>query len=293
MPKVHNVCNLPEFSALVQAGRDHTITAENFALCLDGFQESLRSAYERTRARLRTRVSVAADPFFDPELASTPQFDDLELATIVFRCDKCQFGVFGWDDVRSHCCSDEHEYLGLRLEYYFFSMSSVRDDLAHWNAEFPYTFEYWEAGSVAVRRVISSLGMDPTTTTTAQLDAEPDLRLECGCHSQGGRAFKWRTLVWLWILLLSSTWLTFGPCLQVNHLTGTPFHQIHPDRHPKGRVPVACLPNILEQECHRLRKGPRDFACAHCTLHLKAGQRTHASAVKEHLSDKSVHMTHF
>lgn len=191
MPQVYSVCRLPELAALVEADRDRAITLADFAACMDGLGKSLSSAYEETRTRLRVRVLAANDPFFDSDLTETQRFMDLEL---VFRCGRCKYGVFGWDDIRSHRC-DEFNFLGLYLNSHPQTGMSI-DDVVKRAVEFPHTYKYWERGSVALRRVIESLGMDPKTTTAAQLDANPDMRLECHCSGSDIHcAHKWRMLV--------------------------------------------------------------------------------------------------
>lgn len=188
----------------MNAEPDREVTLADFSVLMEGLGQSLASAYEETRNRLRQRVLSANDPLVS-ELRHTQQFQNLELASFVLRCGTCRTASFGWDDVWSHCCKDEHEGLCLRVWRTWHVPYNVIDEMREYNVEFPYTFEYWECGSVAVREVIKSLGMDPRTTTTAQLDAEPDLRLECLCSSWPWRrcAYKWRILVCLLIPLLS------------------------------------------------------------------------------------------
>lgn len=109
---------------------------------------------------------TASDSFFDSELVKTRPFKDLKLATVVFRCTICKYGVFAWDDIRSHYCHRSEEEPGLHVKRDRMT-NRIIDDVAVWNAKFPHTYQYWECGSVAVRRVIESLGMDPRTTITA------------------------------------------------------------------------------------------------------------------------------
>ncbi|KAF5329543.1 hypothetical protein D9619_009364 [Psilocybe cf. subviscida] len=161
MPQIHNVCNLPEFAVLVKAGRDRTITPADFVPCFDRLAASLVSAYEATRTRLRTRVLAANDSLFDSDLTQTQPFKDLELATTVFRCIGCELLVFGWGDIRSHCCNGSEQELGLRVQCFDETGEPLTTSLP---------------GMLNFR--IHALGMDPKTTTTAELGANPDLRLK-------------------------------------------------------------------------------------------------------------------
>lgn len=201
MPQVHHICRKPELATLVGADSNRTVSLADFSACMEGLGETLASEFEQTRTRLRKRVLAAKDPFFTSDLTKTQTFKDLELAAIVFRCTACNRGVFGWEDVRSHCCDESDEQLGLRVQRDD-ETGKLIDNMDTRNAEFPHTYKYWEHGSVAVRLVMESLGMYPKTTTTAELDANPDLRLECWCSGQSRRrcAHKWRMLVCVSVL---------------------------------------------------------------------------------------------
>lgn len=124
-------------------------------------------AYEDTKSRLRQSVIAANHPIHEgAEL--TENFQELELASMVFRCGLCGKYVLGFQSgVKVHNCSP-----GMGLSWDDFDKDLLPHD------DFPYPFEFsMEGASVAVQ-VLEATGLDPKSATASQL-ADKDCAFRC------------------------------------------------------------------------------------------------------------------
>lgn len=191
LPHVHTLCMLQPFDELITCDKYRKLTTEDFAPPLAQLDALLASAYGETKTRLRQSVVAAKDPFLS-ELESAQEFQDLQLATIVFRCKHCQHFIFGFEDIGMHRCAS--------IKY---SLTLDRDRDYHlidpkpFSKEFPLDCVFQEGAADVVRMTIEACGLDPKITTTAQMD-RLDLRLRCGCSAGLNywvTGYKWCNLV--------------------------------------------------------------------------------------------------
>ena len=123
------------------------------------------------------------------DLISTNGVQVLELAAAVFSCKKCStrhwigVGLVGWDAISEHICGN----------------------LGSFGPHLHTSMVFSTQGSETARLLIHSLGLDPETTTAAELDSI-DARWFCGnceitkCSAKRPftrcrRALKWRECV--------------------------------------------------------------------------------------------------
>jgi len=186
LPSVYNICKLGPFVPLIEADAGVTVAAADFEACMGLLPQLIAEAFGRTKSRLHQSVMEANHPIH-AGVQSSVNFQELELATMVFRCGSCRSYVLGFESgVTDHDCSP-----GVGLSSYLRDLP-IHDD-------FPYRFDFSAEGASAVTFVLEAAGLNPKSATVSEL-AEQDCAFRClECtydHAHSVRsAFSWLGMV--------------------------------------------------------------------------------------------------
>ncbi|KAF5329546.1 hypothetical protein D9619_009367 [Psilocybe cf. subviscida] len=275
LPQVQSLLKMQHFNDLIECDNNHKLTEEDFTPLMKMIEELVKTAYEEAKIRLREQVLADNNSSFSKRVSSRNRFKGLELATVVFSCQRCKLFYFGWDDMRSHPCGDKG--LGYSTGRTFgvghMVLNTTLEDLS---GEFPHTFEFCAEGGAAVSLILKVLGLDPNDATPSQLDAS-DSRFLCGNLNHKEKGCKPHT---------AFDWRSFASHLLTCHLREIEQNKMPP---PSLMTAASTCPSLQD-----VRKGEADialeygqWACAHCTKNLNAGCLVNIEIVRKH-----VHATH-
>lgn len=166
LPSVFNICRLAPFVPLIEADASITLTETHFHPAMETLCDLIPAAFEVIRSQLLRDVLAAHHPAHDAA-RHTDEFQKLQLATMIFRCDSCFEYLSGFDSVKAHNCAPD---IGL-------SWSNVEAELPSYG-NFPYPFSFLPQGASVTAQVLNVAGLDPLSTTTSQL-SEQDCAYQC------------------------------------------------------------------------------------------------------------------
>ena len=201
-PSTYELCLSPALKERIEAPVGEHLTSDTFADLETTFPQLLANEEER----LKIMLTMAAKPReSDGDFTTTTgdRSDDFTissdlsaiiLATTVFRCPygnytSCESLLFGWKDFCQHRCVPRSTGLATGIP---------QEDLVP-PPDLPRVGEvglHLEAVE-AVKSVIQSLGLDPTSVTTEELDRlDPMVAFEGGPAEEGERGhYTWRSFV--------------------------------------------------------------------------------------------------
>lgn len=158
LPSVYNICRLGPFVPLIEADANSSVVEADFHFCMAALPLLIAEAYQDTKSRLRQSVLEAKHPTHDG-IEGTEFFQELELATMVFRCGTCREFVVGFHSgVNVHNCSPQ---IGLAW--------GNPEEALPLHDEFPHPFEFSTKGASVAAQVLEGIDLDPTSVPTSQL----------------------------------------------------------------------------------------------------------------------------
>ncbi|KAG8859692.1 hypothetical protein FRB96_004266 [Tulasnella sp. 330] len=159
---------------------DLEVTLEDFEGALDGIEKWVEEwKIERHTKLLHVMVSAGASPIEDPP--TELDFNRLSLATTIFFCSPPY--IYRSETLKALCLKSGGQHTASR---------QCRKKGQDWSTA---CLSYNTEAEEMVRQLVVAVGLDPETTTAAEMDAE-DARFYCqGCPKWDKLARSWRNCV--------------------------------------------------------------------------------------------------
>lgn len=156
-----NICKLEPIRRFIAADRDVVVTEADIAPCIDDLTETLSSAFEDAKERLRDHILTRVT---HGSVTQSEKFKELQLAMIPLQCASCRHLVFSFDELKMHACTPSEQGLSRTVA------RGHRMDVTLPDTEFPYAFTFRPDTCRILQQIIRTVGLDHTTATSVQMD---------------------------------------------------------------------------------------------------------------------------